>query len=120
MSIGKLSANEIDKIIDTDIFELMGLDHLEDKVKDELREKILLAIENRGFSVLYRTLKEKGLLEQFNQISNENQALDFLKEKEIDLRSIFIQEAIFLKSQLKTASDVVDITAKLGADNKEE
>jgi len=100
---------QIDDLLEKDIIELLGLEHLEENQKKDLRAKIMKTVENRVILRLNEELKEKNLLEEFEKITDEAEIRKFLANHDINTDQMFLEEALLLKTQLKTSADYIDL-----------
>lgn len=102
-------------IMQKDIFDLIGLSDLDEAKKDGLREKFTTTIENNVFASLTNDLVDAKLLGDFEKLKTDKEYEKFFKEHNIDMEQYFIEEALRLKAQLKTASDLINAGVKLNA-----
>ena len=102
----QISDEEIEKFLQSDIIDLMGLSNIDEEEKTKLRDTILDTIKNRVFKRLIEELKSHHLLKDFEEIVDEDESEAFLKKHEIDVEAMFIEEAIYYKAQLKSVADL--------------
>lgn len=106
-----------DKILNTDIIDLLGLDKLSDEEKEKARQQISETIENRVFDRLEEELEKSGKFELYSKaLETGGDAFDnFLAEHKVDLNQMFLEEALGYKVQLKSAADLLDAGIKVEA-----
>lgn len=91
-----------DDILNKDILELMGAQDLPDEKKQELYQKMLDTIQNRVIADIADQLKDEEM-DAFKQIvdtGDRQKMSDFLKEKDIDLAKLMLQEALVYKTEM--------------------
>jgi len=97
-----LEIEEYAKILDKDIFELLGLKNISAKKKERLGNKIARIIIDRVLIRLDSMLKGPELA-KFKYILENNSIEElqkFFADKGIDIPKMMIQEAIVLKAQI--------------------
>ncbi len=97
-----LEIEEYAKILDKDIFELLGLKNISAKKKERLGNKIARIIIDRVLIRLDSMLKGPELA-KFKYILENNSIEElqkFFVDKGIDIPKMMIQEAIVLKAQI--------------------
>lgn len=104
LKIPLLSIDEYSQIIDTDIFQLLGLEKISQKRKSELAEKIGDIILNRALIKIDAELNSEERMELKYLLDNQDEAKikQFFNERHIDVKKIMIEEAIALKAQITT------------------
>lgn len=96
-------------ILEKDIVELLGLESLPKEKQEEYRKKASETIYNRAFTRIVDLLEEKGLLSEFEAITDNDSATEeFLKQNGIDLKGLIIDESLAYKTQMKIAADLLD------------
>lgn len=121
MILRKMNQHEIDDLLDKDIMELLGFNRKSKEEQDVLREKIITTVENRFWERVYQILKGKNLVDKFKEAGDdEEKQRAVFKEADIDPDGMFMEEALLIKVQLKTASDFLDNNAKNETSIKEE
>lgn len=105
----KLSKEEVERILDKDIIELIGLKDITSEKKQELLENMMNTIENRVFARVVETLKKEGKLEEYDKAEDLDK---FLEEEGIDIDKMFIEESTFYKFQLAGFAEAFDDTIK--------
>lgn len=112
------SATDIgDKILNTDIIDLLGLDKLPDAEKEKARQQISETIENRVFNRLEEEMEKSGKFELYTKaLEAGGETFDnFLAEHKVDINQMFLEEALGYKVQLKSAADLLDAGIKVEA-----
>ena len=107
LSPTKLQNYSYDDIINRDILELMGAQNMPEEKKKELYTKIIDTIQNRVITRIADELSEPDL-QQWKKLAeegNKDKMEEFLKSKNIDLKQLMFQEALFYKSELATLSN---------------
>lgn len=96
--------------LDKGLFELMGLSHLGDEEKKELTKTISDTVENRVLDRLYELLKDMNKLEEYYKAleKGDPEFTKFFTDNDIDLKQMFLEEAMALRIQLTTAADLFD------------
>lgn len=117
MASQKISQEDINSLVTRDIIDIVGLSHLDEKRKQELRGKILETVQNRVFNRIVKELKEKNKVEEYEKLEEDVAVENFFKNNGIDEEKIFLEEALYYKAQLATAAKVADagISAKNNA-----
>lgn len=100
----KISQKEINDLADKDILEIIGLGNLDEEKKQKLRGKILETVQNRVFKRIIELLEKKGKISEYENIVDDKSVEDFFRDNGINYEAIFLEEALFYKSQLKAAS----------------
>ena len=109
MAKQQMSQEDVDSLIARDIVDIMGLSHLEEKKKQELRGKILQTVQSRAFNRIVSELKKKNKVEDYEKLEEDKAVENFFKENGIDEERIFIEEALFYKTQLAAAAKIADV-----------
>lgn len=89
-------------ILNKDILELMGAKDLPEEKRQELYQKMLDTIQNRVIARIADQLPDADM-DQFKQIADtgdQQKMSDFLKEKDIDLAKLMLQEALIYKTEM--------------------
>jgi len=90
------------ELLEKDILELMGVDNLPDKEKEELYKKMLETILNRVVLRLDTQISDEEV-EKLKEITDKKDKEGFLKffqDKGIDIKSIFAEEAALYKVEM--------------------
>ena len=97
-----LEIEDYAKILDTDIFELLGLKNLSQAKKAEFGEKIGRIILDRVLIRVDSMLKgpEVAELKMLLERGSKEDLEKFFADKNIDIPKMMIQEAVVLKAQL--------------------
>lgn len=105
-----ITQDEINDLINKDILDILGLSKIEEKKKDELREKIVATVENRVLRRITDELEKNNKFDDFEKLIAEDKSVDeFLSENGISPERIFAEEAISYKAKLKASSNLIDI-----------
>jgi len=93
---------DVKNLIEDDIFDLLGLENLDDKTKDDLRIKILESVSNRILLRVADLLNDEEIKHWENLLDegNNDKIVNYLQEKNIDLKKIAIEESLIYKRQL--------------------
>ncbi len=93
---------DVKNLIEEDIFDLIGLKNLDEKTKDDLRLKILESVTNRVLLRVSDLLKDDEIKhwEKLLDEGNNDKIHAYLKEKNIDLKKLMIEESLIYKQQL--------------------
>jgi len=99
-----LSIDDYAQIIDTDIFELLGLENMPEDKKADIAEKIGETVISRVLANVLESLEgDKAAELKFLLEENNIEAIkQFLNENNIDLKEIVVKEAVVLKAQIAT------------------
>ncbi len=97
-----LEIEDYAKILDTDIFELLGLKNLSAKKKERIGNKIARIIIDRVLIRLNAMLsgEDAAELKYLLEKGNNQDLQRFFTQKNIDIPKMMVQEAIVLKAQL--------------------
>ncbi|PJC65732.1 hypothetical protein CO019_01175 [Candidatus Berkelbacteria bacterium CG_4_9_14_0_2_um_filter_42_30] len=90
------------ELLEKDILELMGVDNLPDKEKEELYKKMLETILNRVVLRLDTQISDEEV-EKLKEITDKKDKEGFFKffqDKGIDIKSIFAEEAALYKVEM--------------------
>lgn len=119
MLLRKMTEEEIDELLSKDVIDLLGFADKSEEEKTALKDKIMLTVENRFWERIYQILKAKDLADKFKEAGDDEDKQEAVfKEAGIDPEGMFMEEALLIKVQLKTASDFLDETAKASKGNK--
>jgi|GEM_PF-2126945 len=90
------------KILDTDIFELLGLQNLPQEKKSEIAHRIGNIIIDRVLIRLDSMLRgpEIAELKFLTERDDKEGLVEFFKTRNIDIAKMMVEEAIALKAQL--------------------
>jgi hypothetical protein len=93
---------DVKNLIEDDIFDLLGLENLDDKTKDDLRINILESVSNRILLRVADLLNDEEIKHWENLLDegNNEKIVNYLQEKNIDLKKIAIEESLIYKRQL--------------------
>ena len=97
-----LKLADYEKILDEDIFTLLGLKNLPAKKKQEIGDKIEDILVSKVLLRLSASLSNPEIAEVKRMLEENDQAglQQFLLQKGIDLPRLFIEEAVLLKAHL--------------------
>lgn len=98
----QLSDVSYDDILNKDILELLGVKDMEEAKKNELYKKMLDTIQNNAFLRILDSLSQEDS-DKFQELidgDNPESIKDFLKEHDIDLQKIMMEEALIYKSDM--------------------
>jgi hypothetical protein len=99
----------VSDVISKDIIDLLELSNLPQERQDEFRRQAEETIGNRTFSQLTDIVEEKGLLDEFQKVSENDTAIrEFLTKNGIDLDAIIAEETVLYKAQMKTMNDLIN------------
>lgn len=108
----QIDDKEAERIINTDIIELLGLTRLSPEKQEEFRKQVVDTIQNRVMARVDEIIKAKGKAEEFARIENEEEIEKFLKDNGIDTEKLFLEESIYYKSQMVVAAKYADVGLK--------
>lgn len=98
----------VSDIVSKDIIDLLDLGNLPAEKQEEYRKLAVETVNDRSFSRLTDILEEKGLLEEFQNIEeNEETIRGFLTRNDIDLDNLIAEEAVIYKAQMKSINDAI-------------
>lgn len=97
-----LSMEDYAEILDTDLFELLGLEKLPTNQKTELAQKLGDIIMSRVLIRIDEQLQAPDIAELKSILDKGDKSIfyKFLEERNIDLPKIVTQEAMSIKAQL--------------------
>ncbi|MDD3774146.1 MAG: hypothetical protein PHW50_02610 [Patescibacteria group bacterium] len=97
-----LSMEDYNEILNTDLFELLGLEKLPAKEKSQIAEKLGDIIMSRVLIRIDEQLEANDIAALKSILEKDDKGVfyDFLEEKNIDLPKIVTQEAMNLKAEL--------------------
>lgn len=104
--------NSIDDLLHGDIIDILGLSGLEETRKQELRDEIVITIQNRVFMRIMDELEKKNKIEEYDNLSDDLSVEKFFLENGIDTEKYFLEEVFAYKAQLQTTSKLIDIGFK--------
>lgn len=117
MTGSKMTQEDVDSLVSRDIIDVMGLSNLEEKKKQALRGKILETVQNRVFNRIVREIKKKNKVDEYEKLTEDTAVEKFFSDNNIDEEKIFLEEALYYKAQLATASKVADAGFALKGSN---
>ena len=93
------------EILERDIFEYLNLNSLSDREKAELIENLIVSLQNRVMLRIADLLEESHEFEIFKALLDKESVLDeevieFLKARNIQVDILTAEEAILLKSEI--------------------
>lgn len=96
------STSSYQEILDKDILELMGASDLPNEKKQELYATMLDTIQNRVIARMADQLPEQDLerWQQLAETGDNAQMEQFLRERQIDIAQLMLQEALMYKTEL--------------------
>jgi hypothetical protein len=89
-------------LIEGDIFELMGLNNIEESKKEALMEKMLEGLQNRVILRIDDAIPENEK-EQFQQLldnGDDDKIKEYLTNKNIDISKLTAEEALLMKNEI--------------------
>lgn len=91
-----------EEILNKDILELLGAQDLPLETKQEIYSKIFQTIQNRTIARIFDQLSEKDAdkLRQLIDAGEKSEIESFLKNKDIDVAKMLLEEAIIFKSEI--------------------
>lgn len=97
--IDDVNTNEI---LDKDIFELMGVKNMSDDQKAQVFQQMLDTIQNRVIARIEDEIPESDREAWLTMLATKDNAkIDaFLKERNIDVKTLMIQEALIYKTEM--------------------
>lgn len=109
-----LSEQEIQKLLDQDVLELIGGSDLPQEKKQELYLKMAETVQNRAIVRVYRELSEEEGKELDQLIDNGDTAKvqEYLRAKNLDLPAILAQEAVACKVEIYELFKIAQNTPK--------
>jgi hypothetical protein len=116
---GQMSSDTIvSDIISKDIIDLLDLGNLPQEKQEEYRKLATQTVCNRAFSRLTDLLEEKGLLDEYQKVPEDDRSVrEFLTKNEIDLDNLVAEEAVTYKAQMKTLNDVLNVGITLKSED---
>ena len=108
LSSGDTSTEDI---LNKDILELMGAKNMPEEKKQELYQKMMETIKNRAMQRAVSSISEadKALFNQIVEQGEKAPIENFLRERNIDIKKLMVQEAVYYKIEMK---EMVDSASK--------
>jgi len=107
-----LKQSDIDELLEKDIIDILGLSHLPEAEKTELRDRIVNTIQNRAFNRIVEEIKDRSKIKEFEALTEDKEIDQFFLDNQIFPDVYFFQEALAYKAELMTAKELVDAGLK--------